>query len=56
MFNEFNTLSALYTEELSKYVVKPTKASSKRLRLLINQMQKLAVGAKKDLIELDKGE
>lgn len=54
MFNTFNTLTTKYTEELHKYSTKPSKASSKRLRDIINQMQKNAVGAKKALINLDK--
>ncbi len=56
MLEQFNKLIKLYAEELSKYKDKPTKASSKRLRDLINQMQKNAVGAKKILISIDKGE
>lgn len=35
------------------YQVKPTKADSKRMRLAINSIQKLAVEAKRDLIAAD---
>ncbi|MBD3750730.1 MAG: hypothetical protein IE931_14680 [Sphingobacteriales bacterium] len=56
MFNEFNNVIDLYNKELEKYKNKPTKASSQRLRNYILQMQKLAIGAKRDLIALDKGE
>ncbi len=56
MFNQYNNLVDKYSKELEEYKVKPTKASSKRLREYILQMQKLSVGAKKDLISLDKGE
>ena len=56
MLKEYTTLVSKYQSEASMYATKPTKASSKRLRDLINQMQKLAVSTKKHLIELDKGE
>jgi hypothetical protein len=55
MLEQYNTLVSKYHSEVSLYASKPTKASSKRLRGLINQMQKLAVATKKHLIELDKG-
>lgn len=56
MLEQFNTLVSKYQSEASLYASKPTKASSKRLRDLINQMQKIAVSTKKHLIDLDKGE
>ena len=56
MLEQFNSLVSKYQSEASMYASKPTKASSKRLRDLINQMQKIAVATKKHLIELDKGE
>ena len=56
MFEQFNTLSAKYQSEVALYRAKPTKASSKRLRDLINQMKKIATPAKQELIDLDKGE
>lgn len=56
MFAQYTNLVAKYQSEVAAYTVKPTKASSKRLRDLINQMQKAAVAAKKELIDLDKGE
>ena len=56
MFAQYTNLVAKFQSEAASYASKPTKASSKRLRDLINQMQKLAVSTKKHLIELDKGE
>jgi len=56
MLEQFSNLVASYQTELALYRAKPTKASSARLRGLINQMQKIAVATKKHLIELDKGE
>ena len=56
MLEQFNSLVSKYQSEASMYASKPTKASSKRLRDLINQMQKIAVATKKHLIDLDKGE
>lgn len=53
MINRFNTLITTYQEELAKYTTKPTKASSKRLRGLITDIQKTTVSAKRDLIALD---
>jgi hypothetical protein len=55
MLGQFTILAEKYITEVEAYASKPTKASSKRLRDLINQMQKLAVATKKHLIELDKG-
>lgn len=40
--------------EYAAYEAKPTKASSKRIRDLLNQIQKTAVAEKKALIEADK--
>lgn len=56
MLEQFNNLVTAYQNESSMYAHRPTKASSKRMRDLINQMQKLAVSTKKHLISLDKGE
>jgi len=56
MLEQFNTLVSKYQSEASMYAAKPTKASSKRLRDLINQMKKLATAAKAELIAADKGE
>ncbi len=53
MINQYNTLVEAFNEEYQKFSLKPTKASSKRLRDLINQMQKIAVSTKKSLIESD---
>ena len=56
MLEQFNLLITKYQAESEAYASKPTKASSKRLRDLINHMQKIAVDTKKHLIKLDKGE
>ncbi len=56
MLKEYTTLVSKYQSEASMYATKPTKASSKRLRDLINQMKKLATAAKAELIVADKGE
>lgn len=56
MFTQFNTLVESYQSELQNYALKPTKASSKRLRALITQMKKIATATKQELIDLDKGE
>jgi hypothetical protein len=48
-----NEAKALIAES-EAYEAKPTKASSKRLRAHINNIQKSAVAAKKELIEKDK--
>lgn len=53
MITQFNTTVEAFNAEYEKYAIKPTKASSKRLRDLINQMQKQAVATKKDLILSD---
>jgi hypothetical protein len=37
----------------AKYEAKPTKAESKRMRASIASIQKLAVQAKRDLVEAD---
>jgi hypothetical protein len=56
MLEQFNTLVSKYQSEVSLYASKPTKASSKRLRGLINQMKKIATAAKAELLAADKGE
>ena len=53
MINQYNTLVEAFNSEYQKFALKPTKASSKRLRDLINQMQKLAVATKQSLIKSD---
>lgn len=53
MINQYNTLVEAFNAEYQKFSLKPTKASSKRLRDIINQMQKLSVATKKSLIESD---
>ena len=50
----FPELISKLQAELSNYEAKPTKASSKRIRDYINQVQKQAVAMKKALIEADK--
>jgi len=56
MLEQYNTLVSKYQSEVSLYTVKPTKASSKRLRDLINQMKKIATATKAELLAADKGE
>lgn len=56
MFEQYTTLVSKYQSEAEAYASKPTKASSKRLRDLINQMKKIATSAKQELLDLDKGE
>ena len=51
--SRFDNLVQKFNEQISAFETKPTKAESKRLRDTMNQMQKLAVAAKKDLIEMD---
>lgn len=53
MINQYNTLVEAFNDEYQKFSLKPTKASSKRLRDIINQMQKLAVSTKQSLIKSD---
>lgn len=53
MITQYNTVVEAFNAEYQKYALKPTKSGSKRLRDLINQMQKLAVATKKDLILSD---
>ena len=52
--DHFQSLANSFTVEAALYKAKPTKASAKRLRDIINQMQKIAVSTKKTLIDLDK--
>ena len=56
MFEQYTTLVSKFQSEASMYASKPTKASSKRLRDLINQMKKIATAAKQELLSNDKGE
>lgn len=51
---EFNILAQAYVAQASSYNAKPTKAAAKRMRDLINQIQKHSVITKKALVELDK--
>ena len=53
MINQFNTIVEAFNSEYQKFTLKPSKASSKRLRDLINQMQKSAVATKQSLIKSD---
>ena len=53
MINQYNTLVEAFNDEYQKFSLKPTKASYKRLRDLINQMQKLAVATNQSLIKSD---
>ena len=53
MINQYNTLVEAFNAEYQKFALKPTKASSKRLRDLINQLQKLSVATKQSLIQSD---
>lgn len=48
------TLISKLSSEYATYTVKPTKAGAKRIRDLLNQVQKLAVAEKKRLVEADK--
>lgn len=54
MLEQYAALVAKFQSEYSTYSVKPTKASSKRLRDLANQMKKLSTPVKAHLVELDK--
>lgn len=56
MFEQYTTLVSKFQSEAALYASKPTKASSKRLRDLINQMKKIATPAKAELLSRDKGE
>jgi len=56
MLGQFTALAEKYITEVEAYASKPTKASSKRLRDLINQMKKIATAAKAELLAADKGE
>jgi hypothetical protein len=52
----YNTITELATTLLAqaaKYADKPTKAESKRLRATINDIQKVTVAAKRDLVAAD---
>lgn len=53
MINQYNTLVEAFGTEYQKFALKPTKASSKRLRALINQMKKIATPTKQALVESD---
>ena len=47
------TLAQTLVDQFAKYSEKPTKAESKRIRATVNEMQKLAVAAKRDMIAAD---
>ena len=42
------------SKEIAKYLAKPTKAGSKRIRLLNNEIRKGAAQLNKDLLEADR--
>ena len=52
---EYKTLLESAIEEISSYELRPTKASSARIRKLSNQIGKDGKFLRKDLIEADKG-
>lgn len=53
MLEEYTSLVTKFQTEAESYALKPTKASSKRLRSIITDMKKLATPTKQHLIELD---
>jgi hypothetical protein len=53
-YNQLVELAKLLVTQDEAYQGRPTKAESKRIRATINEIQKLAVEAKRDLINADK--
>ena len=51
---ELNTLVANLSKELEAYNTKPTKAGSKRIRLLLGALKKRTPIFRAKLVELDK--
>jgi hypothetical protein len=54
-YTQLVTLAQTLTEQAAAYATKPTKAESKRMRLTIAAIQRLAVDAKRNLIAADQG-
>lgn len=51
--NQIVQLAKQLVDQMDNYNEKPTKAESKRIRATINDMQKVAVEAKRDMIKAD---
>jgi translation elongation factor EF-Tu-like GTPase len=51
--NAIVQLAKQLVDQMDSYNEKPTKAESKRIRATINDMQKVAVEAKRDMIKAD---
>ena len=52
--SQYTNLVNAFSEEQSSYAIKPTKASSARLRKLSNQLSKLGAPLRKELVAADK--
>jgi hypothetical protein len=52
--NSAVSTAKLLIEEAASYEVKPTKASSKRLRVYLTAIKQTATPAKKELLQADK--
>ena len=52
--SQYTNLASAFLEEQGKYAIKPTKASSARLRAISNQLSKLGAPLRKELVASDK--
>ena len=52
--SQYANLATSFSEEQSNYAIKPTKASSKRLRSLSQQMSNLGTSLRAELVAADK--
>lgn len=55
-YNEMKNLASKLNTEFEAYEKRPTKASSKRLRALTNEISRNGVAFRKVMINTDKGE
>jgi len=51
---ELKDTAKLLADEVTAYEVKPTKASSKRIRMHLGAIKKHTTGIRKELVALDK--
>ena len=54
ILSQYSNLVTAFAEEQASYAIKPTKASSKRLRDISNQLSKRGPALRKELVAADK--
>ena len=56
ILSRYTNLLAMFQEEQASYAIKPTKASSARLRNISTQIHSISVDLRKELVAADKAQ